>query len=174
MNRDLRNIMIKIVIDRPKKFLMLPAEERSSILRICRYIGDILGYESIRVESQNSDIEFNDMEDYFLEVKKLFYFRGKYGDCHIRVLKEFMEILESRRSQFISGFVDRKNKLEIISDNKKRGIKNNYSTGNIMFGYKNISSRAIHDKLLTLIEKAVNQLDKINTTGRIIITIDIS
>ena len=78
MNRDLRKIMNQIVIDRPIKFSRLPAEERSSILRIYRYIGDILGYDSIRVESQNSDIEFKDKEDYFLEVKTLFYFRGKF------------------------------------------------------------------------------------------------
>ena len=174
MNRDLRKIMNKIVLDRPKKFLNLPAEERTSILRICRYIGDILGYDSIRVESQNSDIEFKDREDYFLEVKTLFYFRGKYGDIHIRVMKELMEILESRRSRFVSGFVDHKNNLEIISDIKKRSIKNNNSTGNLMFGYKNISSRAIHDKLWTLIDKAAKQLDGIDAAGRKIIAIDIS
>lgn len=174
MNRDLRKIMNKIVIDRPKKFSKLPAGERSSILRICRYIGDILGYDSIRVESQNSDIEFKDKEDYFLEVKTLFYFRGKYGDIHIRVMKELMEILESRRSRFVSGFVDHKNNLEIISDIKKRSIKNNNSTGNLMFGYKYISSRAIYDKLWTLIDKAAKQLDKIDATGRKIIAIDIS
>ncbi len=174
MNRELRKIMDKIVIDNPKKFSKLPAKEKSSILRICRYIGDILGYDSIHVESQNSDIEFKDKEDYFFEVKTLFYFRGRYGDNHLRVIKEFMEILESRRSRFVSGFVDHKNNLEIISNIKKQYLKNHSSTGNIMFGYKYISSRAIFDKLWTLIDKAATQLDKIDTTGRKIIAIDIS
>ncbi len=174
MNRDLRKVMDKIIIDREKRFLDLPIKERLSTLRICRYIGDIIGYDSIRVESQNSDIEFKDKEDYFLEVKTLFYFRGKYGDSHIRVMKKLMEELESRRSRFISGFVDHKNNLEIISDTKKRSIKNNYSTGNLMFGYKYISSKDIHQKLWTLIDNAANQLDKIDASGRKIIAIDIS
>ena len=166
--------MDKIEIDRPKRFSKLPLKERLSILRICKYIGDILGYESIHVESQNADIEFTDKEDYYIEVKTLFYFRGSYGDRHIKVLKEFNKILENRSSRSISGFVDRKNSLEIISDNKIRSIKNNYSTGNIMFGYKNIPSKVIYNKFWTLIEKAADQLDKIHTPGRKIIAIDIS
>ena len=174
MNRDLKKIMDKIKIDKEKDFSNLPLEERLSILRICRYIGDILGYDSISVESQNSDIEFKDKEDYFLEVKTLFYFRGKYGDKHTRAMNKLMVELESRKSRFISGFVDRKNNLEIISDNKKRGIKNDYSTGNIMFEYKYISSKDIYGKLRTLINKAMDQLDNIDDPGRKIIAIDIS
>ncbi|KKN08221.1 hypothetical protein LCGC14_1058940 [marine sediment metagenome] len=85
-----------------------------------------------------------------------------------------MEILESRRSRFISGFVDRKNNFEIISDTKKRNIKNEYSMGNLMFGYKYISSKDIYNKLWDLIDKAANQLDKIDVAGRKIIAIDIS
>ena len=174
MNRVLREIEGKIDIVRPKKYSALPPKERSSVLRICRYIGDIIGYDSIRVESIDSDIEFEDREAYFLEVKTPIYFRGNHGDNHLRIMKEFNDILESRRSRFVSGFIDNKNNLEVISDFKRRNIKNTDSTGNLMFEYTYISDKFIYRKLRDLIFDAADQLDKIDSTGRKIIVIDIS
>jgi len=173
MNSALKKILNKVVIDNPRDFKGLKPQEKESVLRICRYIGNIIGYDTIRVETQNTDIEFKDKDNYFLEVKTLFYFRGKYGDIHRKIMREFIDILESRKNRFISGFVDN-NKLEIISDKKRLSLYENSSTGNIMFSYNNIPNKDIYGKLWDLIEEAAEQLEKINARGRKIIAIDIS
>ncbi len=173
MNRVLENIAKKVIIDNHKKFKGLKAPERESVLRICKYIGDLIGYDTIRVETPNSDIEFTDRDNYYIEVKTVFYFRGKYGDMHNRIMKEVVDILDSKKNRFYSLFVDNY-ELKIISENKRLDSKNPSSIANVMFSYNHIPNNDIYKKLWTIIDEASDQLENNNKNGKKIIAIDIS
>ena len=157
MNKTLKNILKRVIVDNLGGFNRLKPQEKESVLRICRYIGDLIGYDTIRIETQNTDIEFKDRDNYYLEVKTLFYFRGKYGDAYRRIMRELIDILESRKNRFISCFVEN-DELRIISDNKRLDIKDKSSIGNVMFSHNHITSKDLYRKLWDLIDDASDQL----------------
>ena len=46
MDSTLKAVLNRIAIDRPKTFSWLKVEEKESITRICRFIGDIISYNT--------------------------------------------------------------------------------------------------------------------------------
>ncbi len=163
----------KIRIVNDKKYNKLNNRVKQSVYRICRIILSRTSCNEIEVEDL-SDIQFYDLEQYFLEIKSLLFFEQKgILERFEKINREFCEIVSSSQRKFYLGF-GRGREPEII---QKKSVYNPLAKdSSSIFMYNNdfLDEEKLFSDICSRVDTAAKQLSKITEDGRKIAVIDIS
>ena len=163
----------KIRIANDKKYNKLNNRVKQSIYRICRNILSKSNCNEIEVEGL-SDIQFYDLEQYFLEIKSLLFFEQKgILERFEKINREFCEIVSSSKRKFYLGF-GRGREPEVI---QKKSVYNPLAKdSSSIFMYDNnfLDEKKLFSDICYKIDIATRQLSKITEDGRKIAVVDIS
>ncbi len=163
----------KIRIVNDKKYNKLNNRVKQSIYRICRNILSRSSCNEIVVEDL-SDIQFYDLEQYFLEVKSLLFFEQKgILERFEKINREFCDIVSSSQRKFYLGF-GRGREPEIV---QKKSVYNPLakdSSSIFMYDKNFLDEMKLFSDICSRVDTATKQLSKISEDGRKIAVIDIS
>lgn len=163
----------KIRIVNDKKFRSLNNRVKQSIKWICRNILSKSNCDEIEVEGL-SDIQFYDLEQYFLEIKSLFFLEQKgILERFEKINREHCEIVASSPRKFYLGFGTGR-EPEII---QKKSVYNPYaidSSSILMYDNNFLDEMKLFSDFCSRVDDATRQLSNISENGRKIVVIDIS
>ncbi len=163
----------KITIVNDKKYRSLNSRVKQSINRICQNINSKSNCNEIEVEGL-ADIQFYDLEQYYLEVKSLFFFERKgILERFEKIYLEFSEIVASSRRKFYLGF-GKDREPELI---QKKSVYNPYaidSSSILMYDNNFLDEKKFFSDFCSRVDDATRQLGKITEDGKKIVVIDIS
>ncbi len=171
MDNILLKIKNKVTFGSEKRFRGLTPEVKSSVLRISSNIAQVVGWDNIKVETEECDIFFKDKCDYYLEVKTPQLLKQDIGDRFKRINHKLMEIINSSRRKFL-GFHIRENDIKIIEENRIKIPKHCQPIGVINFDSSFIPRDIIFKKFVGLLDKAATQIEDLQG-GKRMAVIDI-
>ncbi len=163
----------KIRIVNDKKYRLLNDRVKQSLNWICRNLLLNSNCNEIKVEDL-SDIQFYDLEQYFLEIKSLFFFEQKgILERFKKINREFCEIVSSFPRKFYLGFGTGR-EPEIIQKNSVYNPYTRDSSSIFMYDNNFLGERKLFSDICYKVDTATRQLSKITEDGMKIAVIDIS
>lgn len=166
-------IQRKIRIINDKRYNKLNNRVKQSINRICRNILSSSNCDEIEIEDL-ADIQFYDLEPYFLEVKSLLFFEQKgILKRFEKINREFCETLSSSRRKFYLGF-GRGRDAEIIQKKSVYNPLTKDSSSIFMYDNNFLDERKLFSDICSRVDIASKQLSQISENGKKIAVIDIS
>ncbi|KKN08471.1 hypothetical protein LCGC14_1056390 [marine sediment metagenome] len=163
----------KIRIVNDKKYRSLNSRVKQSLKWICRNILSRSNCDEIEVEGK-SDIQFYDLEKYFLEVKSLFFFEQKgILERFEKINREHCETISTSSQKFYLGFGTGR-ELEIIQKKSVFNPLSKDSSSILMYDNNFLDEIKLFSDICSRVDNATRQLSKITEIGRKIAVIDIS